>query len=89
MNPAEFLAKRKIHLIFAGAFVLVLALNIIIDFTPGQTFLGATWKALSEIRPMDYIMFALFWYALAVHRPKDDWGSRLIALNLSRSNNQT
>jgi hypothetical protein len=87
MNPREFLAKWKTHLFFVGAFLFVLAFNITIGFTAGQTFLGATWKAITEITPMDYLMFALFWYGCAVHRPKDDWDSSLISLNLSRSNN--
>jgi hypothetical protein len=84
----EFLAKRKVHLVFGSAFLFVLALNIIIGFTAGQTALGATWKGLSALRPMDYLMFALFWYACAVHRPKDDWDSPLISLNLSRMNTE-
>jgi hypothetical protein len=88
MSPREFLAKWKTHLFFVGAFLSVLAFNITIGFTAGQTFLGATGRAISEIRPMDYLMFALFWYACAVHRPKDGWDSSLITLNLSRSNNQ-
>jgi len=84
----EFLAKRKAHLIFGSAFLLVLIVNVIIGFTEGQTFLGATSRALSEIRPMDYLMLAGFWYACAVHRPKDDWDSPLISLNLSRTNTE-
>lgn len=88
MNPREFLTKNKVHFIFVGAFLFVLAFNITIDFTAGQTFLGATWKAISGIRPMDILMFAGFWYACAVQRPKDDWDSSLISLNLSRSNRQ-
>ena len=82
----EFFAKRKAHLIFGTAFLLVLALNIIIGITEGQTILGATWEGLSALRPMDYAMFALFWYACAVHRPKDDWVSPLISLNLLGTN---
>ena len=85
MNRREFLAKWKIHLYFVGAFLFVLAFNVIIGFTAGQTFLGATWRAISEIRPMEYLMFALFWYACAVQRPKDDWYTPLISLNLSRT----
>ena len=87
MNPREFLAKRKTHLFFLSAFLFVLAVNIIIGVMAGHTFRGATWRAISEIRPMEYIMYALFWYACVVHRPKDDWDSSLISLNLSRSNN--
>jgi hypothetical protein len=85
MNPREFLTKHKVHFFFVSVFLFVLALNITIGFMAGQTVLGATWKAISEIKPMDYLMFAIFWYACAVHRPKDDWGSSLISLNLSRS----
>jgi hypothetical protein len=88
MNPREFLAKRKTHLFFVGALLFALTLDITIGFMAGQTFLGATWRAISEIRPMEYIMFALFWYACAVHRPKDDWDSSLISLNLSRANTE-
>ena len=86
MNQREFLAKWKTHLFFVSFLLFILAFNITIGFTPGQTFLGATWRAISEIRPMEYAMFALFWYACAVHRPKDDLESSLITLNLSRSN---
>ena len=84
MNLREFLTKHKVHFFFVSAFLLVLALNITIDFTAGQTVWGATWKAISGIKPMDYLMFALFWYACA-KRPNDDWDSSLISLNLSRS----
>jgi uncharacterized membrane protein YbhN (UPF0104 family) len=84
----EFLAKRKVHLFFGGIFLIVMVLNITIAFMAGQTFLGATWKAIGEIRPMDYLMFALFWYMCAVHRPKDDWHSSCISLNLSRSDSR-
>ena len=88
MNPREFLAKRKRHLIFVAIFFFVLILNGTIGLTSGQTFLGATWRAISEIRPMDYLMLALFWYACTVHRPKDERDSFLTTLNLAQSNNQ-
>jgi hypothetical protein len=88
MNPREFLSKHKVHFFFVSIFLLVLTLNITIDLAAGEPVLGATWKAISGIRPMDYLMFALFWYACAVHRPKDDWDSSLISLNLSRSDSK-
>jgi hypothetical protein len=84
----EFLAKRKAHLIFGTAFLFVLALNMIIGLTAGQTVSGATWNAISEVRPFDYLMFAIVWYACAEHPPRDDWYSPLISLNLSRTNTE-
>ena len=83
----EFLAKRKVHLIFGTGLLFILAFNVITGFKEGQTIWAATWKGLSAQRPMDYVMFALFWYACAVH-PKDDWYSPLISLNLSRTNTE-
>ena len=84
----EFLAKRKAHLIFGTAFLFALALNTIFGLTSGPTVLGAIWNGLSAIKPMEYLMFALFWYACAVHRPSDDWHSSLISLNLARTSNE-
>ena len=84
----EFLAKRKAHLIFGTAFLFVLALNTILGLMAGQTLLGATWNGITAIRPMDYVMFALVWYACVVHRPQDNWHSPLISLNLSRTDSE-
>jgi hypothetical protein len=84
----EFLAKQKAHLIFGSGFLLVLAINIITGYTSGQTLLGAIWNGASAIKPMDYVMFALFWHASAVYRPGDEWHSPLISLNLSRTSNE-
>jgi hypothetical protein len=88
MNPKEFLAKQKVHAVFVGAFLFALAFSITINLTAGQTFVDAIWKTLSDLRPMDYFLFALCWYMGAVHRPKDDWDSSLITLNLSSPHNQ-
>ena len=84
----EFPPKRKAHLIFGTAFLLVLAFNTILDLTAGQTLLGATWNGITAVTPVDYVMFALFWYACAVHGLKDDWHSPLISLDLSRKDSE-
>ena len=84
----EFLAKRKAHLFCGTVFLLVLALNTILGLTAGQTLLDATWNGITALRPADYVMFALFWYACAVHRPKDEWHSPLISLDLSQTNSE-
>jgi hypothetical protein len=85
MNPMEFIAKRKRHLVFVFAFLIAVVVNITMGLSSGESFLDATWTSLSEIRPMDYGMFAIVWYACAIYPPKDDWQSSLISLNLSGS----
>ena len=84
MNPRKFIGERKTHLVFVAAFILALVVNVAIGLMSGESVLGATWRGVREIRPMDYVMFALFWYA-CVHQPKDDWQSSLISLNLPGS----
>lgn len=81
----ELLAKRKAHLIFPCAFLLALVFEITIGLMAGQTVLGAVWNAISSIKPIDYVMFAGFWYMCAMHRPRDDWDSPLTSLNLFRT----
>ena len=85
MNPMEFIAKRKRHLVFVFAFLIAVVVNITMGLSSGESFLDATWKGVSEIRPMDYGMFAVVWYACAVHQPNDGWQSSLMSLNLSGS----
>ena len=85
MNRMEFMAKRKSHLVFVSAFLIAVVANITIGLISGESFVDATWTGVSEIRPMDYGMFALVWYACAVHPPKDDRQSSLISLNLAGS----
>lgn len=87
MNPKRLLSNRKAHLIFGGALFLFMAVSIIAGLATGQSFLDATWSAVRGIRPMDYLMFALFWYVCAAP-PRDDWDTSLISLNLARSDNR-
>ena len=87
MNPKVLLRRRKAHLIFGSAFFLFAAFSIIAGLTTGQSFLGATWSAVREIRLLDYFTFALFWYVCATP-PRDDWDTSLISLNLARSDNR-
>jgi hypothetical protein len=59
----DFLAKRKAHLVFGSALLFILALNIVLALTPGQTVIVTIWKGFSSIRPVEYLMFGGFWYA--------------------------
>jgi hypothetical protein len=88
MNFRKFLTKHKAHFFFVSVFLLILAVNITIELRAGQPVVGAIWKSISGVRPMDYLMFAIFWYACAVHRPEDDRDSSLISLNLSRASRE-
>ena len=59
-------------------------LHLVLDLAAGFSFGKATWRALSSIKPMEYLMFALMWYGLAFSQNLDQRRSRLTALNLGR-----
>lgn len=81
MQAQEFLKKSKTHLVFGGGFLLVFIINVALNFASSQTLGRAMIAALSDIRPMDYAMFVLFWYALARGREPESRPS-LTMLNL-------
>ena len=82
MMKNELIAKRKIHLLFAGGLLIVLAISVITEMIAGGSFLSAMWNAFREIRPMEYAMILLFWYVCAFDKPKDVWNGSLTTLNL-------
>lgn len=82
MTKNELIAKWKIHLLFAGGFLVVLAFNIVTEMIAGESFLSAMWNALGEIRPMEYVMIILFWYVCAFQKPEDNWSGSFTTLNL-------
>ena len=82
MTKNELIVKRKIHLLFAGGVLIVLAISTVTEILAGGGFLSAVWNAVREIRPMEYIMILLFWYVCAFHKPKDDWNGSFTTLNL-------
>ena len=84
MTKNELIAKSKIHLLFAGGLLIILTISIVTEMIAGESFLSAMWNAFSEIRPMEYAMFLLFWYACAFHKFKDDWNGSLTTLNLRK-----
>ena len=82
MTKNELIAKRKIHLLFAGGLLIVLAVSIVTGLIAGGSFLSAMWNAFREIRPVEYAMILLFWYVCAFHKPKDGWNGSFTTLNL-------
>ena len=81
MEIKELFNKWKVHLMFGGGFLLVFLINVVINKLIGQTVIQAIVSTLRSIRPLDYLMFALFWYALA-HKNDSDSQSQLTTLNL-------
>ena len=86
MNRRALPANRKTHITFAAIFLSVVTLYVATGLIAGQTISAATWGAVSVMKPMDYLMFAVFWYACEM-RHKEDWHSPLVTLNLKRTKN--
>lgn len=84
MKTKELLNRWKVHLFFGGGFLLVFTINVVINALHGQTLLRAMISALQGISPLEYLMFALFWYFLARGK-ESDGRSRFTTLNLNSS----
>ena len=82
MKIKQLFKRFKVHLIFGGGFMLVFAINVVMNAFDGQTVLRAIVSSLQGIRPMEYLMFALFWYVLARGK-ESDARSGFTTLNLS------
>ena len=78
----EVIANLKVHLLFAAGFLIALTFGITTEIVGGQRLPGAIWNTVSQIRPMEYAMFALFWYVCAVHKARDERNGSLTTLNL-------
>jgi hypothetical protein len=65
VSKNKFSRNWKVHLFFGGGLLLAFAINVSISFFSGQTLLRATLDAFRQIRPVEYIMFILFWYWFA------------------------
>ena len=85
MNKKEFFRKSKVHLFFGGGFLVVFVISGAINFFSGQSFSSATVGAFREIRPLEYIMFILFWYWFARGQQSNS-RPEFTSLNLSGSN---
>jgi hypothetical protein len=74
----------RVHLLFGGGFLFVIAITMVVNLFSGETLLSATIDAFRQIRPFDCLMFVMFWYWFARgERTKDQ--PTLTSLNLGGS----
>ncbi|HEY5884718.1 MAG TPA: hypothetical protein VIT88_08535 [Pyrinomonadaceae bacterium] len=57
--------KSKVHLFFGGGLLLALSITVAMSLVSGQDFFSAMIGALSQIRPVEFLMYFAFWYWLA------------------------
>jgi hypothetical protein len=84
MTKAEFLKPWKVHLAFGVPFLALLAFNIIYSVTGGAALGQAIWEGFAAVKPMEYLMYLAFWYAVAFCRFETERRSELTTLNLGR-----
>jgi hypothetical protein len=79
------LRKLKVHVVFGGFLTLLLLVSVIWRMASGERLLQASWNSLNEIRPFEWVMFFVLWYAAAFPRPQDEsWWNSMTSLGLSR-----
>ncbi len=82
VTRTEFVSKWKTHLVFGVGLVAAITFNVAANMVAGQHLSDAAWSAVRELRPLEVLMYLLFWYAIAFYRLKDEWSSSLTSLNL-------
>ena len=81
MTRNKFSYKSKVHFFFGGGLLLAFSISVAINFFSGQHFSSAIVSPFREIRPVEYIMFFLFWYWFA-HGRQTESRPTLTTLNL-------
>lgn len=84
MHKKKLSRKWKAHLFFGGGLLLAFVIGIAINFFSGQRLSVAILGAFREIKPVEYIMFFLFWYWLAYGQQTESRPT-LTTLNLGGS----
>jgi len=65
--------RLKIHLVFGGAVVLALLFGVLSNLASGEHVSQALWHSVTSVRPFEWLMIALFWYAVAFQRLQNKW----------------
>jgi hypothetical protein len=76
--------RTKVHLFFGGGLLLALAVGLATSLFSGLSLWSSIFGAFRQIRPVEYIMFALFWYWFA-RGQRTNSRPTLTTLNLSGS----
>lgn len=65
--------QLRVHLVFAGGITLVLVFGVLSKMASGEDFFRAFWDSARDVRPVEWVMIVLFWYAFAFQRPQNSW----------------
>jgi len=65
--------NRKIHFFFSLGLLIVLLIGLVPRLASGERLPQSLLGALADVRPVEWIMFVAFWYALAKNNLRDGW----------------
>jgi hypothetical protein len=66
------------NLWFGGAVLLLLTVGVVRGLFSGEAFIVALWSSIKQGRPLEWMMFFLFWYAAVFSPNLDFWGNRKV-----------
>lgn len=78
--------NRRAHLVFSIGLVIVLLAGLVPRMASGEPFFQAVWGALTDVRPGEWLMFFVFWYALTKNILRDGWFRPPQSLGLADQN---
>jgi hypothetical protein len=64
---------RKTHIVFSLGLLIILLIGLIPRMASGERFFRALWSALTDVRPVEWVMFFTLWYAFAKDNLRKGW----------------
>lgn len=75
--------NRKIHFFFSLALLIILLIGLVPRMASGQRLPQSLLGALADVRPVEWIMFFAFWFAIAKNILREGWYKPPQTLGLS------
>jgi hypothetical protein len=66
MKPGS---KLKVHIVFGVGLVAVFLFGLVSHLISDERLLQASWGAIKDVRPVEWLMFFVIWYSVACGKP--------------------
>ena len=61
----ERLSKLQIHLLMASLYFVAFTVSVTIKLFGGEVFSNAPWHSITGVRPYEWLMLVIVWWAVA------------------------
>ena len=62
-------SRLKVHIAFGVGLVAIFLIGFVSHLISGERLVQAAWGAVSDVRPVEWMMFFVIWHSVASRRP--------------------